>query len=85
TASGVRERLEVADPKTHTIAYALLDEIPGTTNPRGSLQLTAIDGKKTQFSWSGASEWTEPSFKPTLAETLEKMFTGCIESIMNKV
>ncbi|KAF6833261.1 bet v i allergen [Colletotrichum plurivorum] len=81
----VRERLEVADPETHTIRYLLLDEIPNTTNPRGTLQLTAVGENKTQFSWTGASEWTEPTFKPVLADMLDKMFSGCIDSLAAKL
>ncbi|KAF4775143.1 bet V I allergen [Colletotrichum scovillei] len=77
----VHERLEIADPETHTITYLILDGVPNTTNPRGTLQLTAISEDKTQFSWSGASEWTEPSFQPVLAGMLEEMFNGCMDAI----
>lgn len=81
----VHERLEVADPKTHTLIYLILDGVPNTTNPRGTLRLTAVDENKTQFSWSGTSDWTEPSFKPVLAGILEDMFTGCMDAIATKV
>ncbi|KAF9878091.1 bet v i allergen [Colletotrichum karsti] len=81
----VHERLEIADPETHTISYLILDGVPNTTNPRGTLRLTAIDETKTQFSWSGASDWTEPSFKPTLAGILDTMFSGCLDSIEAKL
>ncbi|KAF6843356.1 bet v i allergen [Colletotrichum musicola] len=81
----VHERLEVADPETHTIRYLILDGVPNTTNPRGTLQLTAVGENMTQFSWSGASEWTDPAFQPVLADMLDKMFSGCIDALAAKL
>ncbi|OBR13078.1 Bet V I allergen [Colletotrichum higginsianum IMI 349063] len=85
TGTVVHEKLEIADPKTHTISYLIMDGVPNTTNPRGTLQLSAVGDNQTRFSWSGQSDWTEPSFKPILAGTLEEMFTGCIDAIEKKI
>ncbi|KAK1634950.1 hypothetical protein BDP81DRAFT_462674 [Colletotrichum phormii] len=65
----------------HTITYLILGGVPNTKHPRGTLKLTAISDIKTQFSWSGASEWTEPTFKPVLAGMLDEMFNGCMDAI----
>ncbi|CAI0641498.1 unnamed protein product [Colletotrichum noveboracense] len=81
----VHERLEVADPETHTIRYLILDGVPNTTNPRGTLRLTGIEGDKTEFSWTGASDWTDPSFKPILAGILDEMFKGCMDAVAQKL
>ncbi|KAK1657883.1 bet V I allergen [Colletotrichum godetiae] len=77
----VHERLEIADPETHTITYLILDGVPNTKSPRGTLKLTTISDIQTRFSWSGESEWTEPSFKPVLAGMLDEMFNGCMDAI----
>lgn len=79
----VSERLEVADPSTHTISYLILRDDDKMKKSRGTLSLTEVDddGAKTRFTWTGRSEWIAPELKPQLEDMLDGMFNGAIDAV----
>lgn len=78
----VSERLDSADPATHTISYSILQNDSRMKNPRAELSLEAIgDGDQTRFTWTGFSDWVDPEYQSTLTKMLETMYNGTIDAV----
>lgn len=78
----VSERLESADPATHTISYSILHKDDRTKNPRAKMSLEAIGGgDQTRFTWTGFSDWVDPEYQPTIAAMLENMYNETIDAV----
>lgn len=79
----VSERLEIADPATHTIEYALIrnPNDAKAKKPRGIIQLEDLKGGGTRFSWSVTVEWLDPNFKAEFIAFLDGMFNDAIDSV----
>lgn len=78
----VSERLDSADPATHTLSYSILQDDDRMKNPRATLSLEAIGGgDQTQFTWTGFSDWVDPEYQPTLATMLEAMYNATIDAV----
>lgn len=82
----VSEKLESADPATHTISYSILQNDDRMRNPRAELNLEAIgSGDQTRFTWTGFSDWVDPEYQPTIATMLENMYNGAIDAVSKVV
>lgn len=78
----VSERLESADPATHTISYSILQNDERMKNPSAQLSLEAIGGgEQTRFTWTGFSDWVDPEYQPTLITMLEAMYNQTIDAV----
>lgn len=78
----VSERLESADPATHTLSYSILQNDDRMKNPSAQLSLEVLDdGKQTRFTWTGYSEWVDPEYRPTLTTMLEAMYNQTIDAV----
>jgi hypothetical protein len=78
----VSERLEAADPTTHTIFYSILQNDDRMKNPRAQMSLEAIGGgDQTRFTWTGISDWVDPEYQPTLTAMLENMYNETIDAV----
>lgn len=78
----VSERLESADPATHTLSYSILHDDDRMKNPTAKLSLEAMGvGDQTRFTWTGFSDWVDPEYQPTLTTMLEAMYNSTIDAV----
>lgn len=78
----VSERLDSADPATHTISYSILQTDDRMKNPRAEIRLEAMNGgEQTRFTWTGLSDWLDSEYQPTITAILENMYNDTIDAV----